>query len=112
MAEFKLALKIEYLKPGEMVKVDINSTPVLIGNVGGAFFAVSNICPHSVRPLLEHKSSMQNNQVKCPHHGSIFDVTTGGLVKGLATESLERYEVRVIGDDVFVKIGGSQDINI
>ena len=106
MTEFKLALKSEYLKPGEMVKIDIDSTPVLIGNVEGEFFAVSNICPHSVRPLLEHKSSMQNNQVKCPHHGSVFDVSTGNLVKGLATEPLEKYEVRVIGDDVFVNVGG------
>ena len=106
MAEFKLALKSEYLKPGEMVKIDIDSTPVLIGNVEGEFFAVSNICPHSVRPMLEHKSSMQNNQVKCPHHGSVFDVSTGNLVKGLATEPLEKYEVRVIGDDVFVNVGG------
>ena len=106
MAEFKLALKSEYLKPGQIVKVDINTTPVLIGNVDGEFFAVNNICPHSVRPMLEHKSSMQNNQVKCPHHGSIFDVPTGSLVKGLATEPLEKYEVRVIGDDVFVKIDG------
>ena len=105
MAEFKLALKVEYLKPGEMVKVDISATPVLIGNVDGEFFAVSNICPHSVRPMLEHKSSMHNNQVKCPHHGSIFDVATGSLVKGLATEPLETYEVRVMGDDVFVKVG-------
>lgn len=106
MTEFKLALKSEYLKPGEMVKIDIDSTPVLIGNVEGEFFAVSNICPHSVRPMLEHKSSMQNNQVKCPHHGSVFDVSTGNLVKGLATEPLEKYEVRVIGDDVFVNVGG------
>ena len=106
MTEFKLALKSEYLKPGQIVKVDIDSTPVLIGNVDGEFFAVSNICPHSVRPMLEHKSSMLNNQVKCPHHGSIFDVPTGILVKGLAAEPLEKYEVRVIGDDVFVKVGG------
>ena len=106
MTEFKLALKSEYLKPGQIVKVDIDSTPVLIGNVDGEFFAVSNICPHSVRPMLEHKSSMLNNQVKCPHHGSIFDVPTGILVKGLAAEPLEKYEVRVIGDDVFVKVVG------
>ena len=106
MTEFKLALKSEYLKPGQIVKVDIDSTPLLIGNVDGEFFAVSNICPHSVRPMLEHKSSMLNNQVKCPHHGSIFDVPTGSLVRGLAAEPLEKYEVRVIGDDVFVKVVG------
>ena len=104
MAEFKLAVKVEYLRPGEIVKVDIGSTPVLVGNVDGEFYAVSNICPHSVRPILEHKSSMNENQVKCPHHGSIFDMATGDLVRGLATECLAKYAVRVDGDNVLVEV--------
>lgn len=104
MAEFKMAIKVEYLRPGEMVKTDIGSTPILIGNVDGEFYAVSNICPHSVRPILEHKSSMNEGQVKCPHHGSIFDVTTGDVVRGLATECLTRYAVRVEGENVLVEV--------
>lgn len=104
MAEFKMALKVEYLKPGEIVKVDIGDIPILIGNVDGKFFAVSNICPHSVRPILEHKGSMKENQVICPHHGSIFDVTTGDVVKGLATEGLPQYAVRVEGENVLVEV--------
>jgi len=105
MAEFKLAVNVEYLKPGEIVKVDIGSTPVLVGNVDGEFYALSNICPHSVRPILEHKSSMKDNQVKCPHHGSIFDMATGDLVRGLATECLTKYPVHVEGNRVLVEVG-------
>jgi 3-phenylpropionate/trans-cinnamate dioxygenase ferredoxin subunit len=104
MSEFKMALKAAYLKPGEIVKVDIGDIPMLIGNVDGNYFAVSNICPHSVRPILEHKGSMQGNQVKCPHHGSIFDITTGDVVKGLAVECLPKYAVRVEGPNVLVEI--------
>jgi 3-phenylpropionate/trans-cinnamate dioxygenase ferredoxin subunit len=107
MGEFKKALNVEYLKPGEIVKVDIGSTAVLIGNVDGEFYAVSNICPHSARPILEHKSSMHDNQVKCPHHGSIFDMATGDLVRGLATECLTKYAVRVDGGSVLVDVDAS-----
>jgi 3-phenylpropionate/trans-cinnamate dioxygenase ferredoxin subunit len=107
MGEFKLALRAEYLKPGEIVKVDMGDTQVLVGNVDGEFYAVSNICPHSIRPILEHKSSMIENQVKCPHHGSIFDMATGDLVRGLATECLTKYAVRVEGDRVLVDVDAS-----
>jgi 3-phenylpropionate/trans-cinnamate dioxygenase ferredoxin subunit len=106
MSEFKMALKAEYLKPGEMVKVEVASIQMLIGNVNGEFYAVSNICPHSKRPIVEHKGSMNENQVKCPHHGSVFDVTTGDVVKGLATECLPKYAVRVEGENVLVEVDG------
>jgi nitrite reductase/ring-hydroxylating ferredoxin subunit len=106
MSEFKMALKAEYLKPGEMVRVEVASIQMLIGNVNGEFYAVSNICPHSNRPIAEHKGSMNENQVKCPHHGSVFDVTTGDLVRGLATECLPKYAIRVEGENVLVEVDG------
>jgi len=106
MSEFKMALKAEYLKPGEMVRVEVASIQMLIGNVNGEFYAVSNICPHSNRPIAEHKGSMNEGQVKCPHHGSVFDVTTGDLVRGLATECLPKYAIRVEGENVLVEVDG------
>ena len=53
---------------------------------------------------------MNEDQVQCPHHGSVFDVTTGDVVRGLATECLPKYAIRVEGENVLVEVDGSSRV--
>jgi 3-phenylpropionate/trans-cinnamate dioxygenase ferredoxin subunit len=40
--------------------------------------------------------------LECPWHGARFDVRTGRMLQGPATDDLTTYSVRVVGDEVFV----------
>jgi len=40
--------------------------------------------------------------LECPWHGARFDVRTGHVVNGPATEPLPTYSVRVVGEEVFI----------
>ena len=40
--------------------------------------------------------------LECPWHGARFDVRTGRMLQGPATDDLTTYSVRVVGNEVFV----------
>jgi nitrite reductase/ring-hydroxylating ferredoxin subunit len=65
-------------------------------NVGGRLFATQSKCTHRQGPLSE--GDLEGSTVTCPWHGSQFDVSTGAVVRGPATEALKTYAVVVEGD--------------
>lgn len=76
---------------------------LLIANSGKEYFAVQAICPHQEVPLCE---GMYDGAVlTCHQHLWQWDIRTGAPM-GIAEAPLERYEVTVDGDAIYV---GSQD---
>lgn len=69
---------------------------VAVFNVGGRLCATQNECTHRQGPLSEGK--LEGSTVTCPWHGSQFDVSTGAVLRGPATEPLKTYTVVVEGD--------------
>lgn len=102
MADFEAVLKVSDLPPGEVVKVEVGVVPVLVGNVGGSYFAVGNTCPHAEMPVVEERGELDGEDVECEWHGSMFNVTTGDVTNGPAALPLQRFAVRVEGDDILV----------
>ncbi|HXY29501.1 MAG TPA: Rieske 2Fe-2S domain-containing protein [Gemmatimonadaceae bacterium] len=70
-------------------------------NVDGEVLAVSNDCTHQAFPLSEGVV-LPGARLECAWHGAQFDCRTGEVLRGPAVEPLERYAVRVEGDDVLV----------
>jgi 3-phenylpropionate/trans-cinnamate dioxygenase ferredoxin component len=69
---------------------------VAVFNVDGRLCATQNECTHRQGPLNEGK--LDGSTVTCPLHGSQFDVSTGAVLRGPATEPLKTYTVVVEGD--------------
>ena len=86
--------------PGGMKLVEIGDDRILLANVGGQYHAVAEVCTHAFAPLTE--GELTANEVECPLHGSVFDVTTGDVLSPPAGEGLTRYTVRVDGEDILV----------
>ena len=88
------------LSPGQMKSVDVGDEQVLLANVAGTIYACDNLCTHALALLAD--GNLDGEQVECPLHGSVFNVTTGAVVDPPAAESLKVYQVRIEGQDILV----------
>lgn len=102
MAQVKVA-EISQVSPGTGKAVQAGPKQVAIFNVGGTFYALDSLCTHRHGPLAE--GTLEGTIVTCPWHGSRFDVTSGKVIKGPATQPVSAYPVRVEGTDILVEIG-------
>ncbi len=70
--------KTSEIPPGTMMGIDVKGTYYLIANVADEYFAMDGICSHLAGQLW--KGTLTDYIVKCPKHGSRFDVRTGEVV--------------------------------
>ena len=75
MAEFVRVMAAEELAPGKATERFVAGRPVAIYNVGGRFYATTNLCIHRGGPL--GQGMLDGNVIMCPWHAWTFDVTTG-----------------------------------
>ena len=93
--------KASDVPPGSMKCVAVDRARVLLANVEGRFYAISDICGHRNAPL--SRGRLAGHIVECPLHFARFDVRTGKLVDGPISADVPVYEVLVEDDTVFVK---------
>lgn len=87
------------LEPGTGMTVDVNGAPVALFNVDGVYHAIHDTCLHEDGSLGE--GELSHATVACPLHAYEFDVTSGQCLTEPAY-SVERFEVRVEGDDILI----------
>ena len=90
------------LKPSEMKVVDADGKPVLLVNLDGAYYALSNKCTHMGCSL--SKGKLAGEVVQCPCHGSRFNVKTGEVVGGPAKKPEPKFNVKVENGQVVLSI--------
>ena len=98
---FVAVSKTSDLAPGEMKFVAVDRERVVLANVGGAFYALRDVCGHRSAPLSRGK--LTGCVIECPLHFAQFDVRTGELIDGPVSAPVPIYEIRVEGDTVYVK---------
>ena len=72
-------------------------------NVAGRFCATQSRCTHRQVPL--SKGKLDGSTVTCAAHGAQFNVCTGAVLRGPATEPLKTYRVIVDGEIGWVEAG-------
>jgi 3-phenylpropionate/trans-cinnamate dioxygenase ferredoxin subunit len=100
MSRFFMATRVGDVPPGGMKRVDIGARRILLANVDGRFYAVDDTCTHEDASL--SSGALQGEWVKCPLHGSRFNVRTGEVVEEPASEKLASYPVRIEADEVWI----------
>jgi 3-phenylpropionate/trans-cinnamate dioxygenase ferredoxin subunit len=66
----------------------------------GSFAAFDDECTHEECPLSE--GELESDRVVCYCHSSEFDVRTGAVLRGPATEPIQVYETRVADGELQV----------
>jgi nitrite reductase/ring-hydroxylating ferredoxin subunit len=96
---FKVA-KVSEVSEGEM-KIVFQDL-VAVANAEGKFYAFGNICPHAGGPIGD--GFLEGCVVECPWHAARWDVRTGEALTALATADIPLFEVRVVDDDIEIKL--------
>ena len=98
--EFIEAGKAGELAPGTMKRIDIRGRRILLAKVDGRLCAVDDTCTHEEASL--STGVLNGELVKCPLHGSRFNVCTGKALEEPAEESLRTYPVRLEGGRILI----------
>jgi len=102
MAAFVKVAKSNEIQPGQGKMVEVDGKKIALFSVDGAFYAIDDTCTHRGGPLSE--GELDGNEVTCPWHQAVFDVTTGEVLGPPAPEGVSSYNVRVEGGDIEVEI--------
>jgi nitrite reductase/ring-hydroxylating ferredoxin subunit len=95
-----LVTTMSELGAAKRVVVDIGGVEVLVILTTAGVVAVRNACTHLGLSLQDGR--LIAGQIHCPFHGACFDLRTGEAISGPAVAPLQRFPVRVEGDQVYV----------
>ena len=102
MAEFiKIATVSDIPDPGKQL-LEVDDRLVVLFHVGGEFYCLEDLCTHDGGTLGD--GGLEEYAIACPRHGAKFDVRNGKALTMPATEATGSHEVKVDGDDIYVKI--------
>ncbi|MGH7945166.1 MAG: Rieske (2Fe-2S) protein [Opitutaceae bacterium] len=90
------------IPPGTGKAFTVATRRLAFFNVGGAVFAIDDVCPHDGAPLSE--GSLDGTTVICPWHNAEFDVTCGKVLCPPAAEDVKCYPVFLNGDSIEVEL--------
>ena len=93
---------VDELRDGGVIGVDIEGTTIALYRLGEDIYATDGICTHALALLAD--GFVDGDTIECPLHQAVFDIRTGEVVSGPATEGLNVYSVKREGNDVFIDI--------
>jgi nitrite reductase/ring-hydroxylating ferredoxin subunit len=87
---------------GRMRMFEVGGQRIGVAKAQGNLYAFGDVCTHRRCPL--HRGRLVGTTVTCPCHGSQFDVRTGKVVRGPATEAEPVFETSIEDGDLKVKV--------
>ena len=76
---------------------------VSIARVGGHLYAFDDLCTCSAAPCPLSGGLLTGTTLMCQCHGSRFDITTGAVINGPASEPLHRYDAQDVDGNIRVR---------
>ncbi len=98
-------IKKSEIAPGEAKSYQMGDSKVVVCNVNGEYFAVSDVCSHDDGELVSGEGTLLDGcQLECPRHGARFDVKTGKATRMPAAVEIKTYNVKVLNDELEVEL--------
>jgi 3-phenylpropionate/trans-cinnamate dioxygenase ferredoxin subunit len=90
------------LQSGERAFFEVKDYQIIIFNIAGEYFAVSDVCSHDEGPLGD--GYLQDNVITCPRHGAQFDIKTGKVLSLPAIIDIPTYPLRIENGTIYIGI--------
>jgi 3-phenylpropionate/trans-cinnamate dioxygenase ferredoxin subunit len=101
--------KVGDIPAGEMKSFVVEGKQILVINDAGKYYAIGRYCTHLHGDLSQGK--LEGTTIRCPRHGSQFDITTGRCLSGpkigplkLTTKDETVYALEVAGQSIRIKL--------
>ncbi|MDX1928768.1 MAG: non-heme iron oxygenase ferredoxin subunit [Pirellulaceae bacterium] len=102
MSDFIPACKTTDVPPGGKLSLEVADRFIVIVHLDGAYFCIDDVCTHDGGTLGD--GEIDGHCLVCPRHGAKFDVRNGDAITMPATEATASHEVRIEGDQIFVRL--------
>ena len=90
------------IEPGTARKFEIGTRCLAVVRIDDDVYAIDDRCSHEDYSLSEGEVLVEECEIECWKHGSMFSLVTGQPVTFPATVAVPVYAVVVEGDDVSV----------
>jgi len=95
------AIPLHELPEGSLTRIVRGGTPILLVRIGDEVHAVADTCSHEDVSL--SLGSLCGYRLRCPLHGSEFDVRTGAVLSAPADEPLCTWAVENDGERLYLR---------
>lgn len=104
MSDYHPVARVAEVPDPSSLLVEVDDRLVVLIHAAGHFYALDDVCTHDGGPLSEGPIDAKHGTIACPRHGAKFDIRTGAAVTMPATKPTITHEVKVEGDQVFVRL--------
>jgi 3-phenylpropionate/trans-cinnamate dioxygenase ferredoxin component len=104
MSDFIPVAKISEVSDPSSLLVEVDERLVVLIHAAGHFYALDDVCTHDGGPLSDGPLDVKEGTIACPRHGAKFDIKTGAAVTMPATKPTIAHEVKVEGDQIFMRL--------
>jgi 3-phenylpropionate/trans-cinnamate dioxygenase ferredoxin component len=77
---------------------------ISIARIGNRLYAFDDLCTCSPDPCPLSGGLLTGTTIMCQCHGSRFEIPTGAVISGPATESLNVYEVQEVDGSIRIRL--------
>jgi 3-phenylpropionate/trans-cinnamate dioxygenase ferredoxin subunit len=102
MSDFIRVCKTSDIPDPGKATFEVDDRFVVVFHMDGGFYAIEDACTHDGGPLGD--GILDGFRIICPRHGAHFDIRTGQALTMPAVRGTPSHEVKIEGEDVWVKI--------
>ncbi len=88
-------------RPDELRVIAGAPAALVVAHVDGHWYAFDDSCTHHECPLAD--GYLEGTTIECECHGSVFDVTTGAVLRGPASTPIRVYPTSQRGGRLIVE---------
>jgi nitrite reductase/ring-hydroxylating ferredoxin subunit len=103
MREFVTVGRADEIAEGEAKAFGVGDREIAVSRVDGTLFGFSDICTHRACNL-SMGGEIEGTAITCECHGSTFNMATGEVLEGPATEPIATFAVRDEGGDLQIEV--------